>query len=161
MDRITEVAVSLGSNLGDRRARLDFAVARLRVLLTNFRVSGYIETEPQGVSGPQPRFLNAAVVGQTALSVRDLMTELLSIERDGGRDRPRPLAPRTLDVDLILYGNAVIAEPGLTVPHPRFRERRFVLEPLAEIRPDLVDPETGKTIGQLLDDNRAAQGGAV
>ena len=71
------------------------------------------------------------------------------------------MAPRTLDVDLILYGAAVIAEPGLTVPHPRFRERRFVLQPLAELRPDLVDPETGKTIGRLLDDNRAAQGGAV
>jgi len=161
MDRITEIALSLGSNLGDRRAHLDFAVARLRTLLGNPRVSHYIETDAQGVAEPQPRYLNAAMVGETRLSARDLLTELQAIERDRGRERPWPAAPRTLDVDLILFGEAVIREPGLAVPHPRFRERRFVLEPLAEIRPDLVDPETGKTIGRLLDDNRAAQGGAV
>jgi 2-amino-4-hydroxy-6-hydroxymethyldihydropteridine diphosphokinase len=144
------VAIALGSNLGDRHSHLQFAEHRLREFLEGLIVAPPIETEPVGV-GPQPRFLNTAVVGATTLSARTLLDQLLAIERKRGRQRPHPGAARTLDLDLILYGDAVISEPGLEVPHPRFRERRFVLEPLASIAPDLVDPVTGSTIAELSD----------
>ena len=147
MDR---VAVALGSNLGDRHAHLDDAVASLRTVLPTLTVSTYYDTMPVGVSGPQPRYLNAAAVGETALPARALLEALQAIENSSGRTRPHPNAPRTLDLDLILFGEAVIDEPGLAVPHPRFRERRFVLEPLAEIAPELRDPVTGKTVAELL-----------
>ena len=88
-------------------------------------------------------------MGDTALSARELLDQLLAIERERGRERPFPGAPRTLDLDLILYGNQVVDEPGLVVPHPRFRQRRFVLEPLAEVAPDLIDPLTGQTVQAL------------
>jgi 2-amino-4-hydroxy-6-hydroxymethyldihydropteridine diphosphokinase len=142
-------AVALGSNLGDRRAHLDFAVARLRAILDGLKVSSYIDTEPVS-DVPQPRYLNAAVVGRSSLPPRDLLTALLDIERERGRERLFKDSPRTLDLDLILYGDLVLTEPGLAIPHPRFRERLFVLEPLASIAPGLVDPVTGKTIAELL-----------
>jgi 2-amino-4-hydroxy-6-hydroxymethyldihydropteridine diphosphokinase len=147
MDR---VAIALGSNLGDRRANLDFAVSRLSSAFANLRVSQYHETQPVGVSEPQPLFLNAAAVGETAATARDVLARLMAIERERGRERPFQNAARTLDLDLILLGNLVVAEDALVVPHPRFRERLFVLQPLAEIAPDLVDPVTGSTIAQLL-----------
>ena len=149
MDRI-KAAVALGSNLGDRHVHLHFAIAKISRLLDELRVSNIRETEPVGAAGPQPMFLNAAAVGVTALPARALLDALLAIERERGRERPFPNAPRTLDLDLILYGDSIVDEPGLQVPHPRFRERRFVLEPLAEIAPDLVDPVTGLTIARLL-----------
>ncbi len=124
------------------------AIARLAAVVSALRVSSFIETEPQGVA-PQPLFLNAAVVGLTTRSPLDLLNTLLAIETAGGRVRPHAGAPRTLDLDLILYGSRVIDEPGLQVPHPRFRERCFVLVPLAEIAPELVDPVTGLTIHEL------------
>ena len=114
------------------------------------RQSRWYDTDPVGVPADQPRYLNGVVVGETALSPRALLNELLTIEQAAGRTRPSPMAPRTLDLDLILYGNQRIQEPGLAVPHPRFRERLFVLEPLADLAPDLVDPESGKTISALL-----------
>jgi 2-amino-4-hydroxy-6-hydroxymethyldihydropteridine diphosphokinase len=149
VDRVT-AAVSLGSNLGDRHAHLDYAVSRLRTLFTNLRVSSYQDTDPVGVPDHQPLFLNAAAVGDTALGARSLLDALLAIERERGRERPFPGAARTLDLDLVLYGNLVTNEPGLIVPHPRFRERLFVLDPLAEIAPDLVDPVTGASVAELL-----------
>jgi 2-amino-4-hydroxy-6-hydroxymethyldihydropteridine diphosphokinase len=143
-------AVSLGSNVGDRRAHLNFAVASLRGLLTNLAVSRYYETVPVGVSGPQAMFLNAAAVGHTSLTARAVLEALLAIEQERGRERPYARAPRTLDLDLILLGDVVLDEPDLVVPHPRFRERRFVLEPLAEIASDLKDPATGSHVSALL-----------
>jgi 2-amino-4-hydroxy-6-hydroxymethyldihydropteridine diphosphokinase len=145
------VAIALGSNLGDRETHLLAAIEALAPVVSDPRVSRFHETVPVGVDPAQPMFLNAAAVGKTTLSAPALLDGLLAIERRFGRERPYAGAPRTLDLDLILYGDSVIATPNLTVPHPRFRERRFVLEPLAEIAPDWVDPVTGKTIRELLD----------
>ena len=146
---MTRVAIALGSNLGDRHAHLAFAADRLRNLLTGLTISPFHETDPVGV-GPQPRFLNGAVVGETTQTARALLDALLAIERERGRERPYPGAARSLDLDLVLYGDARIDEPGLVVPHPRFRERRFVLEPLAEIAPTMRDPVTRLTVAELL-----------
>jgi 2-amino-4-hydroxy-6-hydroxymethyldihydropteridine diphosphokinase len=146
---VAPVAIALGSNLGNRERHLRDALAALAGSVSNLRSSTFHETDPVGV-GEQPRFLNAAATAETALAPRALLEWLLEVERRFGRERPYAGAPRTLDLDLILYGNAVIEEPGLVVPHPRFRERRFVLAPLAEIAPDWVDPVTGLTVAELL-----------
>ncbi|HEY6362457.1 MAG TPA: 2-amino-4-hydroxy-6-hydroxymethyldihydropteridine diphosphokinase [Vicinamibacterales bacterium] len=144
-----KVAIAIGSNLGGRERYLRDAVDALRGVVSHLRVSAFHETAPVGV-GEQPKFLNGVVVGETALGPRALLTRLLEIEQQFGRERPHAGAPRTLDLDLILYGNAVIDEPGLSVPHPRFHERAFVLEPLAELAPDWRDPRSGLTVRQLL-----------
>lgn len=145
-----DVAIALGSNIGDRARHLEEAIARLGASLSGLRASSFHETEPVGV-GAQPPYMNAAAVGRTPLTARALLTELLAIERELGRERPYWGAPRTIDLDLLLYGDAVIDEPGLVVPHPRLRERRFVLAPLAEIAREWIDPVTGRTVGALLD----------
>jgi len=146
MDR---VAIAIGSNLGDRLSHLHFAHTRLETLLFNLQVSSTRETEPVGMPGRPPAFLNAAAIGDTALAPEALLAALLTIEGERGRERPFAGAARTLDLDLILYGDRVIEVPGLSVPHPRFRERSFVLEPLAEIGPGLRDPVTGATVHEL------------
>jgi 2-amino-4-hydroxy-6-hydroxymethyldihydropteridine diphosphokinase len=143
-------AIALGSNLGDRRAHLNWAVDRLAEHLTDLRLSSILETEPVDVPEPQPPYLNAVVVGKTEIAADALMQALLDLEREQGRTRPSPRAPRTLDLDLILYGDLVIDTAAVTVPHPRFRERRFVLAPLAELAPEWKDPVTGKSIAGLL-----------
>ena len=144
------VAIGLGSNLGDRQAHLQLAAERLSALLADVRISSYYETDPVEMTGEHPRFLNAAAIGSTALSAREVLVALHEIEREGGRERPAPRASRTLDLDLLLFGQDVIREPWLEVPHPRFRERRFVLEPLAEVAPFLRDPVTSLTVAELL-----------
>jgi 2-amino-4-hydroxy-6-hydroxymethyldihydropteridine diphosphokinase len=148
---MVRVAIALGSNLGARETQLEAAVARLRELLTEVRVSSFHETEYVGAaSGPQPRYLNAALVGYTTLDAMALLDGMLGIERSAGRERPFRDAPRTLDLDLILYGDTIIDSARLAVPHPRFRQRRFVLEPLAEIASDWRDPVSGRTVEELL-----------
>jgi 2-amino-4-hydroxy-6-hydroxymethyldihydropteridine diphosphokinase len=148
----TPVAVAVGSNLGDRRSHLYWAVEQLGRILRNIRASSFIETEPVDVPDPQPPYLNGAVVGETSLEPRALLDALLAIERERGRERLTPRAARTLDLDLILYGDRFLNGPDLVVPHPRFRERRFVLQPLAEIASDWIDPVTGKTVKELLEE---------
>ena len=153
------VAIALGSNLGDRLSHVSFAVERLREQLSDLQVSSWHETKPVGV-GSQPTFLNGALTGLASeLSPRDLLGVLLGIERERGRERPHAGAPRTLDLDLILYGDVVTAEPGLRIPHPRFRDRPFVLEPLAEIAADWRDPETGRRVEELLHELRTKNEG--
>jgi 2-amino-4-hydroxy-6-hydroxymethyldihydropteridine diphosphokinase len=143
------VAIALGSNLGDSKAHLEFACGQLERLISDLRVSSFRNTAPVGVPGPQPDFLNAAAVGDTELDAPGLLAALLGIEQMRGRERPHPNAPRTLDLDLILFGDEIVNQAGMNVPHPRFRERRFVLEPLAEIAPGLKDPVTGRTVAEL------------
>jgi 2-amino-4-hydroxy-6-hydroxymethyldihydropteridine diphosphokinase len=149
VDRVT-AAIAVGSSLGDRDAHVAFARNHLTILLDRCRFSSVIETDPVDVPGDPSRFLNAAAVGVTHLGARELMTALHGLERERGRQRSHPNAPRTLDLDLILFGSSIIAESDLIVPHPRFRTRRFVLEPLAEIAPELVDPVTGRRVADLL-----------
>jgi len=148
---LTRAAIAIGSNLGDRRAAIAFAAERLSVLLSDVVLSDAVETEPEGEGlADQPLYLNAAAVGETDLSARELLDALLGIERAFGRERPSQNAPRTLDLDLILFGNHILDETGLQVPHPRFRGRYFVLGPLAEVAPEMVDPVSGLRVGELL-----------
>jgi 2-amino-4-hydroxy-6-hydroxymethyldihydropteridine diphosphokinase len=145
------VALALGSNLGDREQYLRDAVEALRGDVDDIRLSRFYETDPVGMPGNPPRVVNAALTGSTALPPHPLLRRLLAVEHDLGRQRPYPGASRTVDLDLILYGDRVIDDPPeLVVPHPRFRQRAFVLEPLAEIAPDWIDPVTGRTIADLL-----------
>jgi 2-amino-4-hydroxy-6-hydroxymethyldihydropteridine diphosphokinase len=143
---VARAFVGLGSNLGDREATLRAAVGRLRGLAgTEVKsVSRFRDTEPVGYLD-QPRFLNGAVELETTLEPRGLLDALLALERDFGRDRSAspPQGPRTLDLDLLLYGDERSEEPGLVVPHPRLHERAFVLEPLAELDPGLEIPGMG------------------
>lgn len=148
MDRI--VAVGIGSNLGDRQSHIDDARLRLGALLTDLLVSSIRETDPVGVPDSQPPYLNAVAIGWSDASPRQLLEALLTIERDRGRQRPYLNAPRTLDLDLLLVGQLVIAEPDLVLPHPRLRERTFVLEPLAEVAPRWRHPLTGETAEEML-----------
>ena len=146
-----KVAVAIGSNLGNRDAAIDFASTQLAALLANAVVSEIIETWPVG-EGTQDQnlYLNAVAVGETDLSPRQLLDALLAIEQAFGRERPTVNAPRTLDLDLILHGITIAIEPGLEVPHPRFRDRFFVLGPLAEVASDMVDPVSGLRVSELL-----------
>jgi 2-amino-4-hydroxy-6-hydroxymethyldihydropteridine diphosphokinase len=142
---VTSAYVGLGANLGDREHTLRAAVEALAAEdgIETIAVSTLRETEPVGV-GDQPPFVNGAVELETTLTARELLDCLLAVEQRFGRVRaPGEHGPRTLDLDLLLYGDEVIDEPGLTVPHPRLHERRFVLEPLAELAPGLVVPGRG------------------
>jgi 2-amino-4-hydroxy-6-hydroxymethyldihydropteridine diphosphokinase len=137
--------VGLGSNVGDRERMLWSAIHMLSFNpdVDVIAVSSIRETDPVGIVD-QPRFLNAAAAVETELDPRALLDLLLSIEGELGRTREGlRFGPRTIDLDLLLYGDEIVDEPGLTVPHPRLDERKFVLEPLAELDPDLVVPGRG------------------
>ena len=149
---MTRAYVGLGANVGNRRENLDRAVELLGAEpgVRVFAVSSVRETDPVGYED-QPRFLNAVCAVDTELGPRDLLERLLAIERALGRVRTGPrFGPRTIDLDLLLYGNETVDEPGLTVPHPRLAERLFVLEPLLELAPDLVLPD-GRAIRDLVE----------
>ena len=137
--------VGLGANLGEREAALNAAVAALDATegIEVVAVSAFRETDPVGYLD-QPRFLNGAVAVETVLAPRELLDALLAVERSLGRTREGPrFGPRTIDLDLLLYGDGSFDEPGLTVPHPRLHERAFALEPLAELDPGLDVPGHG------------------
>jgi 2-amino-4-hydroxy-6-hydroxymethyldihydropteridine diphosphokinase len=136
--------VGLGANLGDREATMRRAIELLaQDGIEVVGISEFRETEPVGYVD-QPRFLNAAVAVETELPPRELLDRLLAVERALGRSRDGPrYGPRTIDLDLLLYGDEVVDQPGLTVPHPRLAERRFALEPLADLDPGLVVPGLG------------------
>jgi len=146
---VTRAYVGLGSNLGDREATLRRALDLLGERVAVVAVSSFRETEPWGFAD-QPWFLNAVAAVETDAPPRDLLDELLAVERELGRTRDGPrFGPRTVDLDLLLYGDEVVDEPELTVPHPRLHERRFALEPLAELVPALVVPRRGRVVDLL------------
>jgi 2-amino-4-hydroxy-6-hydroxymethyldihydropteridine diphosphokinase len=144
--------IALGSNLGDRQRTLDGAVASLRTTpgIVVRSVSRFHETEPVGGPDGQGKFLNGAAALETTLNPRELLHALQGIETSFGRVRKVRWGERTLDLDILLFDGRIIREQGLTVPHPRMAERRFVLEPLAEIAPHVVDPVSGRTVAEML-----------
>lgn len=150
------VYLSLGSNLGDRAANLREAVSRLAGLGHVSAVSSFYETEPVEVAA-QPWFLNCAVQMETEKMPRQMMAAVLAIEQEMGRQRKQDKGPRTIDIDILLFGTSIIDIPTLTVPHPRLHERRFVLEPLTEIAPDARHPVFRRTIRELRDALPAGQ----
>jgi 2-amino-4-hydroxy-6-hydroxymethyldihydropteridine diphosphokinase len=138
--------LSLGSNLGDRAALLNTALNRLETEGVRIaRRSSIHETEPQDYLN-QPKFLNIAVQVETNLTPQELLAAIQKIETELGRQRTIPKGPRTIDIDILFYANEIIATPDLEIPHPRLTERRFVLDPLSEIAPDLHHPATGQTV---------------
>lgn len=149
-----EVALGLGSNLGDRAAHLRRGVEGLSAVLRITSVSAVYRSAAVGWED-QPDFLNAVILGSTLLGPRTLLEEALRVEAAEGRRRSFPNAPRVLDLDIVLWGDLVLRTPDLTIPHPRWRERSFVLAPLAEVAPDMVDPETGRTVQRIWDARRA------
>jgi 2-amino-4-hydroxy-6-hydroxymethyldihydropteridine diphosphokinase len=145
------VFLGLGSNLGDREAQLQGALRGLaRRGFDLVALSSFWETDPVG-GPPQGPYLNAVAHGETRLEPRALLEACLAVERDSGRERRERWAARTLDIDLLLFGERVVDEPGLCVPHPRLHGRRFVLEPLVEIASELRHPTLGLTARELLE----------
>lgn len=143
------IIVALGANLGDRMAALQTARRHLTPILADINAAPVYETAPCYVTD-QPKFLNTVLRGTTVLTPLALLRALQDIESAMGRTAGRRYGPREIDLDIIYYNDIIMSEPGLAIPHPLRRERRFVLQPLADIAPELVDPETRQTISVLL-----------
>lgn len=150
------VYLSLGSNLGDRAANLRTAINKLADVGTVSAVSAFYETEPVGLTA-QPWFLNCAVKLDTEKMPRQLLAGVLNLEQEMGRQRKQKNGPRVIDIDILLFGTSIIETNGLTVPHPRMHERRFVIEPLAEIAPDVRHPVFKRSARELRDALPAGQ----
>ncbi len=144
------VYLSLGSNLGDRQAHLETAIEKLRQLGAVIAVSSFYETEPVEVP-QQGWFLNCAVKLETEAMPRQLLRRVLDIEQSMGRKRTRSKGPRNIDIDILLFGSSVVEAKGLTIPHPAMHQRRFVLEPLAEIAPEVRHPVLKRSARELRD----------
>jgi 2-amino-4-hydroxy-6-hydroxymethyldihydropteridine diphosphokinase len=150
MGKTQKTYISAGSNLGDRKSNLKFALSSLGRGGAVSKISSYYETEPEGFLD-QPWFINLAIELKTNLAPLELLSFFREIEASCGRVRTFPNAPRTLDLDILLYGDAVINENDLIIPHPRLSERRFVLEPLAQIAPNVIHPVLKKSMQSLLE----------
>lgn len=144
------VYLSLGSNLGDRAANLKAAIVLLNAEGTVLAVSSFYKTEPVEFTA-QPWFLNCTLKLDTEKSPKELLTSLLAIEQDMGRQRKQDKGPRVIDIDILLFGACMVDTAELTIPHPSMHERRFVLEPLAEIAPEVCHPALNRTIQELRD----------
>lgn len=145
----TPAIISLGSNLGDRRRNLGEAIRRLSGVVRVVRISSLYQTEGIGTPAGSPSFLNLVVLVLARQSPEALLREMKQIERSLGRRRTVRNLPRVIDLDLILFGTRVVRSKALRLPHPRYRERNFVLEPLRELGLDWTDPEVGKRISSL------------
>lgn len=151
------VYLSVGSNLGDRKGNLHIAIEKLEEIGDPVAVSSIYETEPVEVATTQPWFLNCAVKLDTEKMPRQLISAILAVEQEMGRQRKQQKGPRTIDIDILLFGSSVIEIPSLTIPHPKLHQRRFVLEPLVEIAPDVRHPVLKRTIRELRDALPAGQ----
>jgi len=150
MNRLQKAYISAGSNIGDRKANLDFALESLSKKGTVARVSSCFETQPVGFAD-QPWFLNIAIEFLTVLLPLDLLELCNDIERIRGRIRTFPNAPRVLDLDILLYDDIIMHDERLTIPHPRLQDRKFVLAPLAQIAPEVIHPVLKKSVRTLLE----------
>ncbi len=157
---MVEVIVAIGSNVGKRGRNLNEAVSRISELGQVLDASSIYETEPMYYEKQGP-FLNAVIAMESSLSPTELLDRLKAIEKSMGRDPKAPrYGPRVIDLDIIFYGDTVLSEPSLQIPHPRVAERAFVLVPLREIRPGLVDPASGRSVREMLADLKS-KGGVV
>ncbi len=136
--------------MGDRAANLQTAIEKLKTVGSVLAVSSFYETEPVEMTA-QPWFLNCAVKFETEKMPRQLIAAILNLEQEMGRQRKQAKGPRTIDIDILLFGSSIVQLKGLTIPHPRMHERRFVLEPLAEIAPDARHPSQKRTVRELRD----------